>query len=62
MHSIYLVNGCAEIDGEVIVQDDFIIVKDQGTLLLEVTEDAQFFIISSLEKVSYRTYAETYGR
>ena len=62
MHSIYLVNGQAEIDGEALVQDDFMIVKDQAQLELKVTEDAQFFIISSLEKLTYRTYAETYGR
>tara|TARA_R110000868_G_scaffold289130_2_gene549275 strand:+ start:644 stop:1396 length:753 start_codon:yes stop_codon:yes gene_type:complete len=62
MHSIYIVNGRAEIDGEVLVQDDFMIVKDQANLELKVTEEAQFFIISSLEKLPYRTYAETYAR
>jgi quercetin 2,3-dioxygenase len=62
MHSIYVVNGSADIDGQIIVQDDFMIVKEQAMLDLKITEDAQFFIISSLEKLPYRTYAETYGR
>ncbi len=62
MHSVYLVNGSAEIDGETMNQDDFMIVKDQATLQLNIVEDAQFFIILSLEKLTYRTYAETYGR
>ena len=62
MHSVYLVNGSAEIDGETMNQDDFMIVKGQATLQLNIIEDAQFFIILSLEKLPYRTYAETYGR
>jgi hypothetical protein len=62
IHSIYLVKGSVEIAGEFMAQDDFVLVKDESSLELKVTETAQFFIISSLEKLTYKTYAETYGR
>lgn len=62
MHSIYLVNGEAEVNGEQIIKDDFLIVKEQGELELCITDNAQLFVVSSLEKLSYTTYAETYAR
>lgn len=62
IHSIYLVNGEAEVNGEQIIKDDFLIVKEQGELELSITDNAQLFVVSSLEKLSYRTYAETYAR
>ncbi len=62
MHSIYLVNGSAEADAQDLVQDDFMIVKGQTELQIEVKESVQLFIISSLEKLPYKTYAEIYGR
>lgn len=61
MHSIYLVNGDAQVKGQEIVQNDFMIIRDQTNLQIEVKKSAQLFIISSLEKLSYKTYAETYG-
>jgi len=62
IHSIYLVNGSAALEGWELVQDDFIIVKEQTELQVKVTESARIFIISSLEKLSYITYSETYAR
>lgn len=62
LHSIYLVNGSAEVDGTTIKKDDFFILKDQSDLKVKVIENAQFFIISSFKNLTYKTYAETYGR
>jgi redox-sensitive bicupin YhaK (pirin superfamily) len=62
MHSIYVVNGAAEFEGQGLIQNDFAIVKEQSELKLKVTESVQLFIISSKEKLTYKTYAESYGR
>ena len=62
IHSIYLVNGAAEVEGQELIQNDFAIVKEQSKLKLKVTESVHLFIISSQEKLTYKTYAESYGR
>lgn len=62
VYSIYLVKGQVSIGGEQLEENDFCIVKDQDSILCKVPENAQIFIISSFEQVSYPTYAEMYGR
>lgn len=62
LHSIYLVNGVVQINDDEIQENDFVIVKEQSSLSIKVESSAQLFIISSLEKLTYRTYAESYGR
>ena len=62
INSIYLVKGEFQVENETVWQDDFMVVKNQSELKVTARDSVQLFIISSLETLPYKTYAETYGR
>ena len=61
LYSVYLVKGAASINGEQLEANDFCLIQDQESMQYDVAENAQIFIISSPQKLSYRSYAETNG-
>jgi redox-sensitive bicupin YhaK (pirin superfamily) len=58
VHSLYIINGNAKMNGEPVKQDDFIIITDSEELHLESQISGDVFMISSLAKPDYQTYAE----
>jgi len=56
------VKGELKVENETVWQDDFMVVKNQSELKVTARDSVQLFIISSLETLPYKTYAETYGR
>ena len=58
VHSIYVLEGEASINGETAQQDAFIIVKDTKELKIDGSDNCKLFVISSQKKVDYKTYAE----
>ena len=62
INSIYLMNGVCKVAGQQLQQHDFMIIKNEDQIQIEVDQDVQLFIISSLERPSYKTYAELYSR
>lgn len=61
INSIYLVQGECKVGGELLQQNDFMIVKDESQIEIDTDQEVQFFIISSVERPSYRTYTESFG-
>ncbi|MEL6922524.1 MAG: pirin family protein [Bacteroidota bacterium] len=56
-HSIYVLEGAVQIDGETAKQDDFIIVPAAEISALEGEENTKLFVISSPQQPDYKTYA-----
>jgi len=59
VHSIYLMDGAIEMNGEEVVQDGFVIVSDVNKLKIKSAGEGRFFMISSPKRPSYKTYVET---
>ena len=58
LHSMYLVKGAIESDENKIMQDDFFVVESENKIQFNSESEGKLFIISSLKKVPYQTYAE----
>jgi redox-sensitive bicupin YhaK (pirin superfamily) len=62
IHSIYLVEGNVQIEGQgTIDTDDFLIVKQQEQLVFKANQPGKWFRISTPVKPSYLTYAQYQG-
>jgi len=57
-HSLYLLEGVLKINGEAVVQDDFVKVTDINRLKIESAATAKLFMITSPKDISYKTYVE----
>jgi redox-sensitive bicupin YhaK (pirin superfamily) len=63
LHSIYVLEGEAKINGQEMAQkDDFIIISDSSELNITGSENCKLFVIASKEKIDYKTYAERMRR
>ncbi|MFQ5448269.1 MAG: pirin family protein [Saprospiraceae bacterium] len=58
MHSLYVINGDAVINGGAVKSNDFVIISDASELHIESTGAGDIFMISSPPKVDYKLYAE----
>lgn len=59
IHSIYVLSGTISANGHEANEDDFMIVKDEITL---INGTAELFVISSAKQLNYETYGETIQR
>lgn len=55
IHSIYILTGEVDINGNKAVKDDYIIVEGESA---EISGSGELFVISSPKKLDYQTYAE----
>jgi len=62
VHSIYLMEGAIHLNGEEVVQDDFVIVSDLDQLKIKSAGVGRIFMISSPKRPSYKTYVELKGK
>ncbi len=58
IHSIYLMEGSIQLNGEAIAQDDFVIVSETDKLQIKSSDKGRFFMISSPKRPAYKTYVE----
>lgn len=58
IYSLYLLEGVADLNGQLFQKDDFAIVEDLNTLSIDAREDSKIFVISSPAKLNYKTYQE----
>ncbi len=58
IYSIYVLKGNPCINGEQVVQDDYIVINDANTLDIVSEEAGEIFVISSPSKIDYMTYKE----
>jgi len=57
IHSLYVLGGTVEINGQLANADDFIIVENESEINVEA-DNVRLFIISVPQKLSYKTYIE----
>lgn len=58
VYSFYLINGKLKVQDKELEQDDYFIVKDSEELVFDANENSTLFMIASLSKLDYKTYAE----
>jgi redox-sensitive bicupin YhaK (pirin superfamily) len=58
IHSVYLLNGTASIEGEALDKGDFVILSDKAEIQLSTNNEATIFKISSPVNVNYATYGQ----
>ena len=58
LHSIYLMEGRIEINENKLETKDFLIIKEESELNIESSKPFKLFMISSPQKLDYKTYAE----
>ena len=58
LHSIYVLNGNGQVNGETFEKDAFIRVEGESELTFDVSQNTKLFVISSPAKLEYATYAE----
>lgn len=58
IHSIYLIKGAIELNGNKILANDFFVAESETAIQFQSEDAGKLFIISSLKKVPYKTYAE----
>ncbi len=58
IYSLYVQEGSFSINGEAVNADDFVIVKEADSLSLKSDGSGRIFMISSPEKLGYKTYAQ----
>ncbi len=58
IYSLYLLNGEASIDGEGLLEHDFINIEDQKEFSLVVNSETRFFEIIAPKQLTYKTYRE----
>lgn len=58
VYSIYLIAGAGKVNEGSLTKDDFMVVKEEGTIKIDFEEESRLFVIKSPAKVSYRTYVE----
>lgn len=56
--SVYLIKGSIEIEGNGLERDDFFIINEADSILLNVIEPTILFTIASPVELAYKTYAE----
>ncbi|MGB0888050.1 MAG: pirin family protein [Vicingaceae bacterium] len=57
IHSFYVLDNAVQINGQLAKVDDFIIVENESEINIE-TEGVKLFLISTPQKLSYKTYIE----
>lgn len=58
VYSIYVLDGSLTINGVSAKKDDFVMVKNQTEIKIEQEGASELFVIASLEKLDYMTYAQ----
>jgi redox-sensitive bicupin YhaK (pirin superfamily) len=58
IHSLYVINGNFNINGEEVKANDYVILKDTDELHIESREQGDLFMISSPARLDYLTYAQ----
>ncbi|PCJ23831.1 MAG: hypothetical protein COA97_10950 [Flavobacteriales bacterium] len=58
IHSYYLLEGEASIEGKGLLEHDFVIVENEKELNIVVNKDVLFFKVSVPQQLSYKTYLE----
>lgn len=62
MYSIYIWKGNPTVNGQELNAHDFFIVQDESSLEATTAERDRLFVIASLPKLEYSTYAQMRGR
>jgi redox-sensitive bicupin YhaK (pirin superfamily) len=58
-HSFYMLSGDAELNGEKIVQDDFIKISDEEKARFTNKSGLRLFYISNPKELTHRTYYQS---
>ncbi|NQX98534.1 MAG: pirin family protein, partial [Flavobacteriales bacterium] len=58
IHSYYFLGGEALIDGQVLLEHDFVIVEDEGEINIVANLSTRLFHIATPKQLSYKTYLE----
>ncbi len=58
IHSYYLLEGEASIDGKGLLEHDFVIVENEKELNIVVNKDTRLFSIAVPQQLTYKTYLE----
>jgi len=58
IHSFYLLEGSLELNGDLVKEDDFVVVENENEIEFEHVEGARLFKISVPRKLTYKSYIE----
>ena len=59
-YSYYLLEGELELDSDKLVKDDYYVLEDASSVLLEVKGSAELFVIKTPTEIKYRRFIERY--
>ena len=59
-YSYYLLDGEIDIDGETLVRDDYYVLQDASSVVYDVKNSAELFLIKTPTEIKYRRFIERY--
>ncbi|MDF1878119.1 pirin family protein [Sulfurimonas sp. SAG-AH-194-C20] len=59
-YSLYLLEGKLELDGETLVKDDYYVLQDASSVVYDVKDGAELFVIKTPTEIKYRRFIERY--
>jgi redox-sensitive bicupin YhaK (pirin superfamily) len=59
-HSVYILSGSGEINGENVTADDYLVISDENELVIDSNEELELFYISSPKELSHDTYYQSH--
>ncbi|HIP20981.1 MAG TPA: hypothetical protein EYG70_07635 [Sulfurimonas sp.] len=59
-YSYYLLAGELKLDGELLVKDDYYVLENASSVVFEVKDSAELFVIKTPSEVKYRRFIERY--
>ncbi|MFY8161010.1 MAG: pirin family protein [Candidatus Kapaibacteriota bacterium] len=62
IYSLYLTKGGLEVNGRILNEDDFMVIKDESILELTASREVKLITVESTSEMTYKTYAELYPR
>lgn len=62
VYSLYLLKGGLEVNGRILNEDDFMVVKDEPALELTASREVKLLTVETTPEMTYKTYFELYPR